>query len=51
MSNPGMNYMVKNISNISYAKNDIIENSFKKGGANYKESMGEINNGKDYQKN
>jgi len=40
-----------NISNIEYAKNGKIENSFKKGGANYKDEMGEINDGKDYEKN
>ena len=39
------------ISNLSYAKNDIIVNSFKKGGDNYNETIGEINNGKDYPKN
>ena len=38
-------------SNVSYAKNDKIENSFKVGGANYKTDIGEINNGKDYEKN
>ena len=35
-------------SNLSYAKNDKIINSFKKGGDNYNETMGEINEGKDY---
>ena len=37
--------------NISYVENDIIPNSFKIGGDNYNESIGEINNGKDYPKN
>ena len=41
----------ENISDISYAKNNKIENSFKIGGANYKTEMGEINDGKDYDKN
>lgn len=41
----------ENISDISYAKNDKIENSFKIWGANYKTEMGEINDGKDYDKN
>ena len=41
----------QNISNIEYAKNGKIENSFKKGGANYKDEIGEINGGKDYEKN
>jgi len=40
-----------NISNIEYAKNGKIENSFKKDGANYKDELGEINDGKDYEKN
>ena len=35
-------------SNLSYAKNDKIINSFKKGGDNYNETMGEINEGNDY---
>ena len=37
--------------NLSYIKNDIIINSFKKDGENYNEEIGEINNGKDYPKN
>ena len=38
--------------NIPYFKNDKINNTFKKGGANYNnETIGEINNGKDYTKN
>ena len=36
------------MANLSYAKNDKIINSFKKAGDNYNETMGEINNGKDY---
>ena len=39
------------MQNLSYARNDIIVNSFKKGGDNYNDSIGEINNGKDYPKN
>ena len=39
------------ISNIPYFKNDIILNSFKKNGDNFNEEIGEVNNGKDYQKN
>jgi acetyl esterase/lipase len=39
------------ISNISYSKNDIIENSFKKGGDNYNEIIGDVNNGADYKAN
>ena len=42
----------KKISNISYADNNgKILNSFKKSGENYKEKLGEINNGLDYDKN
>ena len=41
----------ENISDISYSKNGKIENSFKIGGANYKTEIGEINDGKDYDKN
>ena len=37
--------------NLSYDKNDIIINSFKKSGENYNETIGEINNGLDYPKN
>ena len=39
------------IINLPYFKNDIIINSFKKNGDNFKEDIGEINDGKDYQKN
>jgi len=39
------------MSDIEYAKNDKIENSFKKDGDNYKEEIGEINNGQNYEKN
>ena len=38
------------MSNLSYVKNDLIINSFKKGGDNYNETIGEINEGKDYPK-
>ena len=37
--------------NLTYDDNGKIENTFKKGGDNYNESMGEINDGKDYEKN
>ena len=37
--------------NLSYVKNDVIVNSFKKEGDNYNETIGEINNGKDYPQN
>ena len=37
--------------NLTYDDNGTIENTFKKNGDNYNESMGEINNGKDYEKN
>lgn len=36
------------ISNISYSNNKIIINSFKVNGDNYKEEIGNINNGSDY---
>ena len=39
------------MSNISYIKKDLIENTFKKGGVNFKEEIGDLNNGKDYKKN
>ena len=38
------------ISNISYAKNNTIINSFKEGGENYNEEIGNVNNGSDYEK-
>ena len=38
------------ISNISYAKNNTIINSFKEGGDNYNEVIGNVNNGSDYEK-
>ena len=38
------------ISNISYAKNNTIINSFKEGGDNYNEEIGNVNNGSDYEK-
>ena len=37
--------------NIPYFKNNVIINSFKKNGDNYKEEIGEVNNGNDYPKN
>ena len=37
--------------NISYAQNDLIPNSFKEGGENYKDEIGNVNEGKDYHKN
>ena len=37
--------------NIPYFKNDKIKNTFKKNGINYKEEIGDINKGNDYQKN
>ena len=36
--------------NISYLENDVIPNTFKKGGANYIEELGDLNNGKNYAK-
>ena len=38
------------ISNISYAKNNTIINSFKEGGDNYNVEIGNVNNGSDYEK-
>lgn len=38
-------------SNLSYDEEGVIINSFKKGGENYYEEMGEINEGKNYEKN
>ena len=37
--------------NLSYAVNDKIENSFKKGGENFIEDIGNLNNGENYEKN
>ena len=37
--------------NLTYDVNGMIENSFKKGGDNYNEDIGNINNGLDYEKN
>ena len=37
--------------NIPYYTNDTIINSFKKGGINFNEEIGNINNGNDYSKN
>jgi len=39
------------ITNIPYFKNDMIINSFKKDGDNYNDEIGNVNNGRDYQKN
>ena len=39
------------ISNISYSKNGKIINTFKENGTNYNESIGNINNGNDYDEN
>ena len=39
------------IVNIPYFTNEKIINSFKKGGINYNEEIGDINNGNDYSKN
>jgi acetyl esterase/lipase len=36
------------IENISYAENNKIKNSFGKGGKNYFEELGEVNNNEDY---
>lgn len=36
------------IENISYSENNKIKNSFGKGGSNYNEDLGEINNNQDY---
>ena len=45
------NFFGLKYSNLTYDDNGKIENTFKKNGDNYNESMGEINNGKDYEKN
>jgi DNA-binding XRE family transcriptional regulator len=37
--------------NIPYFKDNKIINTFKKNGKNYKEEIGDINNGNDYEKN
>ena len=39
------------MSNLTYDNNSFIENSFKKGGNNYRDEIGDLNNGKDYSKN
>jgi LPS O-antigen subunit length determinant protein (WzzB/FepE family) len=39
------------IPNISYANNNIIVNSFKENGPNYNSTIGNINEGNDYEKN
>ena len=43
-------YCIK-IQNIPYDTNNIINNTFKKDDINYKEEIGNVNDGKDYQKN
>ena len=45
------NFFGLKYSNLTYDDNGKIENTFKKNGENYNESMGEINNGSDYEKN
>ena len=45
------NFFGLKYSNLTYDDNGKIVNTFKKGGDNYNESMGEINDGKDYEKN
>jgi len=37
--------------NIPSAKNNLIINSFKENGLNYKKEIGNLNDGKDYRKN
>ena len=37
--------------NISTSENNMIKNSFKKGGENYKPEIGNLNNGNDYKEN
>ena len=44
-------YFGKIYKNLSYVENNVIYNSFKKGGENYKEDIGNINNGTDYTPN
>ena len=44
-------YYGKILSNVSYAEDNVIINSFVKNGNNYFEELGEINNGKNYPKN
>ena len=38
------------LTNLSYAENGIIPNTYRKGKANYIEELGDINSGKDYTK-
>ena len=47
---PEQDFLQK-IENLTYDVNGKIENSFKKGGDNYNEDIGNINNGLDYEKN
>ena len=44
-------YFGKIYKNLSYVENNVIYNSFKEGGENYKEDIGNINNGTDYTPN
>ncbi len=39
------------MSNLTYDNNSFIMNSFKKGGINYRDEIGDLNSGKDYPKN
>lgn len=39
------------MSNLTYDNNSFIMNSFKKGGINYRDEIGDLNRGKDYPKN
>ena len=39
------------ISNISYSQKGIIKNTFKKNGVNYEKDIGNVNSGKDYNRN
>ena len=39
------------LENLSYVDDELIPNSFKINGSNYKEDIGNVNNGKDYPKN
>ena len=41
----------REVQNIPYSKNGKIKNSFKREGINYKEEIGNLNEGKDYEKN
>ena len=45
------NFFGRKYSNLTYDNNSKIKNTFKKGGDNYNENVGEIKDGKDYEKN